>query len=389
MRWIKLILLFCFLNLSTGCWDLVEIDDQALVMASGLDYAENNQVEVTLQFALPAGIATTQGGVGKTVMAITEKGKDGLAALQKIQEQLPRKIFLGHRSIVVIGEKYARHGIEQVLDEFMRSPYSRSNTYILTAHGTTAKELLQTPFLYEQIPAIGLKKNQLGGFSLSIKLPEFLNAIASYGRSPITGAVRLIDNTSEGKLFRIDEVAVYRENKLSGFLAQREANSLFWLPNGPKHNDMTIKVKEKTAFQKGTITCQILRPSAKIHADIKKGKPSFTFDLKVSGRVMENDSNLDLSSVSNLKLVENKFSEHIEQLSRRTIQQLQQKLKTDALGFGEVLHREHPYYWKKIKEQWEQDLYPNVPVAVKVDVNIERIGRTQGPAHLKQKDILK
>lgn len=390
MRGIKLIILFCFLILSTGCWDLAEIDDLALVMASGLDYAENNQIEVTLQFALPAGIAAQQGGGGKTVLIITEKGKDGLEALQKIQEQLPRKIFLGHRSIVVIGEKYARHGIEQVLDEFLRSPSSRSNTYILTTHGATAKELLQTPFLYEQIPAIGLKKNQLGGFSQAVKLPDFLNAIAIYGRSPTTGTVRLIDNSSEGKLFRIDEVAVYRENKLTGYLSQQQVNSLFWLPNAPKHKNITVKVNQKTENQKGTISCQILSPRAKIHAEIKEGKPSFTFDLKATGRVLENDSNLDLSSISNLKLVENEFSKEIERSMKKTIvQQLQKKLKTDVLGLGRVLHIEYPYYWKKIKERWEQDIYPNVPVTVKVDVNIARIGRTQGPAHLKKKDIRK
>jgi spore germination protein KC len=64
------------------------------------------------------------------------------------------------------------------------------------------------------------------------------------------------------------------------------------------------------------------------------------------------------------------------------IKAAQEDFETDIFGFGEVIHRENPKYWKKHKESWEEE-FVDIPVKVNVDIKIRRIG-TVGNTFLKQ-----
>lgn len=44
---------------------------------------------------------------------------------QQIQDKLPRKVFLGHRRSIFIGEKLAREGLIDVMDQFTRNTDTR------------------------------------------------------------------------------------------------------------------------------------------------------------------------------------------------------------------------------------------------------------------------
>lgn len=379
-------LILCF-SLMTGCWDRNEVNDLAFVLASGLDLAENGEVEATLQIALPTEMPSgTQGGRtgGKrTVLVISEKGRDGTDILHKLQKRLSRQIFFGHRGVVIIGEKYARHGIDQVLDQLLRFPGSRYNSYFLTANGTTAKQALQTQYKLEAIPAIALKKMQLTGLGLSVKMDEFLDAQSSFGRSAVTGALKAFTSKSGEGEFNVDEAAVYQENKLVGFLSPNQKKILIWRRGKLKHSKISAQVEPKVKGFKGTVGVDILQAKANLRSKMNNGMPEVTIVFKAKVRVIENDTKLDLSKGENLKHVESKLTGEIEEQIQSTLHRAQKELKADIFGFGDEIHMNHPSYWKQNKDQWN-DIYPGVPVTVKIDLKIQRIGRTQSPAHLKK-----
>lgn len=380
----SLALIAC-LCLLTGCWDRDEIDDLALVMASGIDLAEDGEIELTLQIALPLGIPSSLQTGGKReehVMVVSAKGKAGLDILGHLQQQLSRKIFLGHRGVLVIGERYARHGIDQALDSLLRAPESRYNSFVVTAYGTTAKEILNTPYLLEQIPAIGINKIQFSEVSLSFKIDEFLNAVASFEASPITGAVRIIKTDNGQPTFAIDKAAVYRGNKLAGFLSSQELKAKRWWHGEADGMKMTSQVEPKDKDFNGTITAELMRGSTKIRTSIKNGLPEVSVTFKAAARGLANNTKLDLNKAPNMKRVEAKLSEDMQKLIAGTISRMQKEFKADIFSFGREIHIEHPSVWKNMKEKW-MDIYPTVPVNVKVEIQFERIGRTQAPAHQK------
>lgn len=376
------------LGLMTGCWDRNEMDDLALVIASGLDITDDGQLEITLQIALPTGIpsAVQTGKKGqKSVIVISAKGNSASEANGRLQQQLSRAIYFGHRGVIVIGEKCARHGLKQVLDTFARLPESRYNSYVVTAYGTTAKEILNTPYQLELIPGIGINKIQASKFSFPVKIDEFLSALSSQVRSPVTAAIRVIHKGTDKETVSIDRAAVYRENKLSGFLAPDELKLLRWWIGETKQMRFTVKLEPEDEQYKGTVGVELLQSGVNIRADVKNEIPRISVLLQASVRSLDNDTRLDLSDIKNMNRLETLLSKQIQSEFESLLAHVQKKLKSDILGLGEEIHIEHPYAWKNIKNKWA-DIYPVVPVAVDVDIKIKRTGKTQAPAHLKKTD---
>jgi spore germination protein KC len=373
----------------TGCWDRQEINDLALVTASGLDLAENGQLEATLQIALPPGITGEQlgggtGTSGKATMTITQRGKDGADTLNKMQEQLSRKIYFGYRGVDIIGEQYARHGVDQVLDQLSRAPFSRYNSFLLTTHGASAKDVLNAQYVLEEIPGVGINKIQARNNVVSVKMSEYVDELSRTGIMPVTGAIRLVKGENGETTFRIDEAAVYRNYRLAGFLSEPETRMLLCLKGKGKRVRLTAWAQPATAGYKGTVGCEIRRSSAKIHTLNNNGKPEVTIHLKASGVMIENDTKLDTSK--NMELLNRTLTEELRRMVLQLIRHAQKELKVDIFGIGEKIHVQHPHLWQQVKGDWDRR-FPDVPIAVEVDFEIDRTGRTQVPAQLEKKDI--
>jgi spore germination protein KC len=54
-----------------------------------------------------------------------------------------------------------------------------------------------------------------------------------------------------------------------------------------------------------------------------------------------------------------------------TINKVKQE-KSDVFGFGEIIHRKDPSYWRKVKENWNEQYFPELDVKVNVKVFIRR-----------------
>ncbi|OKP95457.1 Ger(x)C family spore germination protein [Paenibacillus sp. P46E] len=383
---LKLMAVLVILYLTTGCWDRKEMDDLALVMASGVDLLEDGQLEVTLQIALPSGMPSTlKAGAGgqKPVVVISAKGKDSLEAIDRLQQQMSRYIYFGHREVFIIGEQYAKHGVNQVLDMFSRFPESRYNSFVVTAYGCSAKEILNEMYPLELIPGLGISKIQASKSSFSIKMDEFMNALSTQGISPVTAAIRVMNKDSEKETFAIDHAAVYLGSKLKGFLQQNELEMLRWWIGENYRMGFTVRAQPEDDQYNGTVSAQTLKSRVKVSTVMKNGNPQASVSFHTTVRVTANDSRLDLNKVEDKKNIEELFSNNVKARIEQMVSHLQKELKSDVLGIGDEVHVEHPYEWKKIKDQWN-DIFPDVPVSIKVDVDIERMGKTQGRAYLRK-----
>ncbi|MBW5445671.1 Ger(x)C family spore germination protein [Cohnella sp. CFH 77786] len=372
-------------TLLAGCWDRKEMDDIALVMASAIDQLGDGQIELSLQIALPTGIPGTlqTGGKGqKPVLVVAVKGKNAHELIGQAQQQLSRKLFFGHRGVIIFGEEYARRGITEVLDTLLRFPDSRYNSFFLTARGASAKEILTTPYHLELIPAIGMKIMQNSQYTVGVKIDRFLDHLAADGTMPYSGAIRIVKDAQGEPTFQIDQVAVYRENKLAGYLSGKSLQAFKMIKGMGKGMKLTAEVEPKGPETQGTITADVLSVRSKIRAFYVKGTPSFDLTVNVDSRGLANDSTLDISKTPNLLRAEKALTDELNERLTDLLTLTQREFKSDVVGFGRELHIEHPKAWKKLKKRWT-DLYPEVPVRVRARVHLERIGRTQAPGHLE------
>ncbi|HHW40596.1 MAG TPA: hypothetical protein GXX19_05515 [Syntrophomonadaceae bacterium] len=58
------------------------------------------------------------------------------------------------------------------------------------------------------------------------------------------------------------------------------------------------------------------------------------------------------------------------------------ELKSDFLALGDMLYRQYPEVWEKIKHNWRDEWLPNVEVRVSVTSKMRRSGATSEPIHI-------
>lgn len=139
MKRISIILLSALLMFSTGCSqsslfsNYRPIEQLKLVHTMGFDLHEDG-----LELSVCSG---EQDGQGLTRLSCTGKNiSDCLAKLQSYSEKT--ELYYSHNRYVIVGEDYARQGLEDIMQYLESSTQLRSDLPLFIVKGGTAKELV-------------------------------------------------------------------------------------------------------------------------------------------------------------------------------------------------------------------------------------------------------
>lgn len=95
MRKKTLFIIFVISLILTGCWSRTEVNDIAIVLGAAIDKAENENLRLSLQIAIPKGLGPTATNQGKATILISAEGKNIMEVYRLIQEKIPREILKG------------------------------------------------------------------------------------------------------------------------------------------------------------------------------------------------------------------------------------------------------------------------------------------------------
>lgn len=132
--------------LLSGCWDRTEINDLAIVLATGVDY-KDGQAQLTAQIFIPrkGGGGSESGGAGEgasgVTMTRTAEGVNIAEALNRLQRKVARHMFWGQCEVIVISEEAGKQGLREFVDFFLRYPQFREHAYIFSSKDS-AKNIL-------------------------------------------------------------------------------------------------------------------------------------------------------------------------------------------------------------------------------------------------------
>ncbi|KRF43697.1 Ger(x)C family spore germination protein [Paenibacillus sp. Soil787] len=391
-RWLRIGILLIPLVI-TGCWDRMEINDIGLVMGTGLDLLEDGNIRATLQISVPSPSSQTTGGSSKEgdrFFLISEVGKSLSDLEQKLQQKMSRTLFFSHRSVILIGESLARHGINDILDSFSRQPRNRLKTYIFVVRGMKAEDLLQVPYPYELVPAEALKEMQImRGDGVSTTLRDFLIASASEGIYPAVGVLEpthFFSSSQKDKdeLFRMKGTAIFKSSALVGFLNNEETHAFLWF----KKNKKTDKIVAILPEGKGNAGYILTSSEVIIEPNMKGNHLQFHVGIKGTGNLVENNSRLDVSQPNNHKLIKKALENQVEHDLKVFLRKIQTQYKTDIVGFGQQLQRKDPQKWRIVEEQWDR-YFAAAEISVSVNLTISNTGVVGPSLQLKEKEIIK
>jgi spore germination protein KC len=390
-------IIICCMLLTTGCSDRRELNDIAIVLGWGMDLTEDGSYLASAQIAVPTELGNKSGGGGGTsgqgFFLETAKGKSATDASQNMQLKLSRVIFASHRRFIIIGEELARKGLANTMDEFSRNPEVRMRTDIFVVKGVSAKKFLATTYKLEKIPSLApIKIHQSAGGTESVTFKNFLAQAISEGMNATLPIIEVVssgvgknDENMPEKTFKISGRAIFDNDlKMIGTLNGREARDRFWINNKLKVNTITVEIPEGN----GNISFVGRKFGSKVKPIFQDNKIKFLISLSGHGAIKENNTTLDLKNPKYLKVIEETLSKHIQQNVTQTISHAQEDFKVDIFGLGETVHQKHPTWWKRIKGNWNAE-FARATIAVKVNIDVEEVGSTGPPLHLRESVIKK
>ncbi|MGM7721589.1 Ger(x)C family spore germination protein [Metabacillus sp. Hm71] len=370
----------------TGCWDRVELNDLALVMAAGLDITDDDMIELTVQLAVPQamgggqGMGSGQGGGGNPTTVEKATGNTIFDAVSRLQEQVSRRIFWGHNRVIIFGEKLAEEGIQKHIDFFARHSDPRLRAFTFVTDGKAADALKVIPDLEKSSAEIAreLAKFKVG---MSVTVKDLLQGLSGEAGATALPWIEAEETGGKGGL-RMNGTAVFKKDKMAGRIDDRVTRGVLWLRDEIELASVTVEPKDAD----GQISFSLLRSRTKLIPKINNGKWKMIVKIVTEDDAVENETKLNLMNPKIAQKLEKQLEQDIDKRIRMTLDQVQKEMETDIFGFAEVFHHHYPKQWSKVKHQWDEK-FPEIEVEIKTKAYIRRPGMSTSPQGVPEKEV--
>ncbi|MEK5445341.1 Ger(x)C family spore germination protein [Paenibacillus sp. FSL R7-0331] len=374
--------------LLSGCWERKELNELAFVLALGIDKAEEG-FKVTMQVVIPSAI-TSQGGGGLSsgvpVASYTFPSPTIYESLRLFNMTVSRSAYMGHIRVLVLGESLAREGLGPTLDVLKRSREPRMDFYVMVAKGGTAEEALNVLTALDKLPANKLfnaldKSYKVSARTVAVTLDRFIEDLLYEGKNPVLTGVEVKGNPEAGgekrntertnpkTKLRYESVAVFRKDKMLGWLSGDEVAGYNYITDNVKKNTGHVEGDDD-----GLIVIEALKSRTKRKVRFIEGKPHIYLDIEAICNVEEVTGMNRLDADQDILELERKAEERIIKRMEESVQQINDRFDVDIFGFGQSIYQKDPKAWTRLLEQSGGDYLKTLPIHYKATVIINRIG---------------
>ena len=411
----KLLFLFTMILISamlTGCWDRIDIESRGYVLGIAIDKyppipqakkgnmpgetppKEEVKVEhmethtgkdlfaMTVQLPIMkkssdsssgGGSGSSGGGESSKTWEITQIGNSFLSMNREMQSRTDLSLYYEHLQVIILSERIARDGLEDVIDFFVRDPEMRRRVRVFISTGEAKSVLNVTPKI-EDYSAIYLAQLPLNASKTSrivhkTDLGEVIQSIHAGFDFVLPMVVPTEDET------KASGAAAFKGGRMVGWLSEIEVEAFKFIRNIYMGGVIAIPNPDG---EDGIIVLDITGAKTEVIPVIENENLSFTIKIKVKGDYGEEVNMHTHSKLSQgfLEKLEQGYAREIERICQATVSRMQTEYGADIFRFCQVLAIKEPAYWKKIEDKWDI-IYPNVDVIVQADVSIELLGIIQ------------
>jgi spore germination protein KC len=384
----KTVMIILCMALLTGCWSRRELNELLIVLGIAVDW-EDGQFVVSFQVVNPSEISAQRRGGDRPPGTLYQgRGKTMFEAARTLTAEAPRKVYLGHLQIYVIGEKMARRGISQFLDSTLRDNESRMDFNVVIAKGMKAEDLLKIYTPLEKLPT----QNMLRSLETSAKswaptvsttLDDILSTLSGEGKELALTGIEVIGNQKKAETkqnveifkpaghFRYTGLAVFKKDKLIGWLNEKESKGYTDITN---HLDSTsVEIRCEGNKYMGI---EIESSESRIKMGMKDGKPVAHIYFRTEANIVDRAcKSVDLTDPATIEKLQRQVEKVMKSNADASIRHAK-KLQTDVFGFGVKLGQQHPDLWKQAKQEWNTRMFPAMETHFHVKVFIRKTGTT-------------
>jgi spore germination protein KC len=85
-----------------------------------------------------------------------------------------------------------------------------------------------------------------------------------------------------------------------------------------------------------------------------------------------------LSDPKVLADIEKALNKQLEKEISHAVENIKEH-KIDFIGFGDTIYRKYPKQWEEMRDTWDKEYLPDLPVDVKAETYIRRTGLRNNP----------
>ncbi|MCR2823018.1 Ger(x)C family spore germination protein [Lederbergia panacisoli] len=393
-----------FIPLLSGCWDSLDIEKRATVLAIAIDKAEPDHgleheseeekkitnvkgdtseddrqlIRLTAQIAVPGRIPLGPqigggGGDQKPVWVLSVVGSTIDSAMTNLQQELSDKLFLGHLRIIIVSEEIAKEGVSRFNDYLRRQSEVRRTAWLAISKEKASKYMSVAPEL-ERVPALYLNvmvENtvKLGKFPNN-PIGVFWRIHTSKGQDSFLPFLEI----KRGGNINLEGLAYFKGDKMKGEIAPIQIGLLMAIIQKGEGGYAAFYNIPGSDEQ---VLLRAMKRRAKFKTAIHNGKPEIRIRIRYENEIVEKEhGKIPINNPEVIQKLEQSYNNDVKIAVEKLIKKMK-KEKSDIFGFGEHIRAKHPKFWDqhvKTKEDWEEIFKNDLKVSVQVESQILRIG---------------
>ncbi|WP_026476959.1 Ger(x)C family spore germination protein [Alkaliphilus transvaalensis] len=364
----------------TGCWDKIESDERAFVLALGIDHVvpqqEGGEIEeiaheahyrVTYFFPKPE---IGFGGEAEVINALMSSVGENIYMTEwQVATRSNNEIFLGHLKAVVLGEEVVKneHMFREILDAFEKDPLISRKISLAIVEGE-AKDILEVEPHLE--PATGqFIADLFRGRDVSARVPlhDLNDILISLHKNGNVAIPRIMASENEIKK---GGAAIINNFQLVGWLGERESVGLMVAKGEVKMFNLTVRDDDDIV-----IPFQVTETNSRYSVEEDNDQIKLTINIDLEGDIIQYyfDPKKDVLDPEFLNTLQDKINHNVETMVTHTIKKLQEELRTDVLELDDYIKKFHHDIWRRVGDDWDE-VFPTVDISVIVDTEIRRVG---------------
>ena len=379
----KLLIILLFPIFTCSCWNYNELNELAIATALGIDKKDGNyEISVTIANAINTQTSAKEGQSQITVL--TGQGKTISTAMDQIDLKNPKHLYLNHLTGIFISEDVAKDGVNNILDLLLREPESRKRFFLLITKNEKAKDVLKILTALDARPSQNIAATiessaQNQAIATKLTYSNFIDNLITDGIQPVLNTIEIKGNKKKGEDYenvqsatpdatiKIGPLALFKDDKFKTFTNEKESEGINIVLGHA--NKLTVQTKCNDNY----IVAFINNIKSKTMVKLENNKPSININVNGKGELSEVNCNVDLMKNTVINKIKNDLENETEKAIKKSIKKAQ-KNKTDVFAFGMITRAKYPKYYKKIKSKWDDEIFSNLKVKIKVTYDIETKG---------------
>lgn len=367
---LSLLLALCCMLPLTACWDHVEVNNMLIAAGIGLDLDDEGYRAVVEVVDVAA-----EGSENIASKLVEGSGETMYAAIQNAMVMTGGSLYTNHCKVIVIGDKLARQGINEVVDMVLRSPNFRKALDVLVAKETTAKAILTQKTVKDDIVSFELEKmltsNQDTLNTTRVTgVYQLHEAFISPCPTAVVPVVSIRENGRDDVLY-IQGTAVFWTDHLQGYLSGQETE----LYNILRHTVTSGSIAaHNEALSAKPIEAKLMRSTVRLTPGIVGDRLRMQVSVHAN-MILQGGALLtaDLAEESTVKQLESSLAQQLERDAIEVISRAQTDYRADIFDFSKEFERHYHREWEALIGNWPSH-FQDMEVVVDASVSVSNSG---------------